>query len=312
LYITPFVKPIGLSLSLLYRKLMTPFITFRLIKLTLYSWFFYLLLSSRIQLSNNVALESFAKSHKVASPTVMNLLIAHPDDEVMFFAPTLSQLQTLHHKDNNLFFNIICFSNGDANDLGSIRAKELNESVSLLLRGQQYSVHLFEHKDGMDEVWDQELMLKQLETVIGDVNDALILTFDSRGVSGHINHRTCNSVAMTYKTLHPGTTLFLLDSYGQNIIKKYSAFVLELIKIALTFLLELYERVFHNKFLPTTLINYYRQESINDKLTFFIPFPKYAFAYATMLNAHQSQVVWFRYGWWACSRFVFVNDLQIV
>ncbi|SMN22029.1 similar to Saccharomyces cerevisiae YMR281W GPI12 ER membrane protein involved in the second step of glycosylphosphatidylinositol (GPI) anchor assembly [Maudiozyma saulgeensis] len=289
---------------------MTPYITFRLIKLTLYSWFFYLLLSSRIQLSNNASLNAFTKSHKVTSPKVMNILIAHPDDEVMFFAPTLSQLQTLNH--TNLSFNIFCFSNGDADGLGSIRAKELNESISLLLRGQQYSVHLFDHKDGMNETWDENLMLSQLETVIGDIDNPLILTFDSKGVSGHVNHRTCHSVAMTYKSLHPGTALFLLDSYGNNIIKKYSAFVFELMKVILTFLLELYEKIFQNKFLPTFLIHYYNQHTNNDKLTFFIPFPKYAFAYATMLNAHQSQVVWFRYGWWACSRFVFVNDLHVV
>ncbi|KAG0671162.1 N-acetylglucosaminyl-phosphatidylinositol de-N-acetylase [Maudiozyma exigua] len=292
---------------------MTPFITFKIIKLTLYSWFFYLLLSSRIELSNNVALRTFQKNHSIPTPEVVNLLIAHPDDEVMFFSPTLTQLQTLDNED--ISFNIICFSNGDADGLGNLRAKELNESVALLLRGQNYQVHLFDHRDGMNETWDEELMLSQLNHIIDPKQNNLLLTFDSNGVSGHINHRTCHSIAMTYKSNHDNTILLLLDSYSNNILKKYSAFTLELIKIIIHFFFETYERFCQNKFIPSNLLNYYNdklQTKNNDKITFFIPFPKYVFAYATMLNAHKSQVVWFRYGWWALSRFVFVNDLQIV
>ncbi|KAG5965870.1 hypothetical protein E4U58_002667, partial [Claviceps cyperi] len=62
------------------------------------------------------------------------LLIAHPDDEAMFFAPTvlaLTRPQTGNH------VKILCLSTGNADGLGETRRKELVKSgVHLGLRGE--------------------------------------------------------------------------------------------------------------------------------------------------------------------------------
>lgn len=66
-------------------------------------------------------------------PTLRNrricLLIAHPDDEAMFFAPTVQAL-TRPHLGNHV--KILCLSSGDAEGLGETRKQELVESGLVL------------------------------------------------------------------------------------------------------------------------------------------------------------------------------------
>src|ERR1700761_638697 len=57
------------------------------------------------------------------------LLIAHPDDEAMFFAPTLRRL-TQPDLGNQVL--VLCFSSGDADGLGEVRKKELKKSALML------------------------------------------------------------------------------------------------------------------------------------------------------------------------------------
>ena len=49
------------------------------------------------------------------------LLTAHPDDEIMFFYPTIKNLC------NNNDFHLLCLSNGNYDELGNIREEELNK-----------------------------------------------------------------------------------------------------------------------------------------------------------------------------------------
>lgn len=66
-------------------------------------------------------------------PTLRNkrivLLTAHPDDEAMFFAPTVTHL-TQPHLGNHL--KILCMSTGTAGGVGEVRKKELAKSAALL------------------------------------------------------------------------------------------------------------------------------------------------------------------------------------
>lgn len=57
------------------------------------------------------------------------LLIAHPDDEAMFFAPTVLAL-TRPEAGNHV--KILCLSSGNADGLGETRKKELVKSSMLL------------------------------------------------------------------------------------------------------------------------------------------------------------------------------------
>lgn len=66
-------------------------------------------------------------------PTLRNkricLLIAHPDDEAMFFAPTVLALT---RSDTGNHVKILCLSSGDAAGLGETRKRELVKSGLVL------------------------------------------------------------------------------------------------------------------------------------------------------------------------------------
>ncbi|XP_013835841.1 N-acetylglucosaminyl-phosphatidylinositol de-N-acetylase isoform X2 [Sus scrofa] len=55
------------------------------------------------------------------------LVTAHPDDEAMFFAPTILGLARLGHQ-----LSLLCFSAGDYYNQGEIRKKELLQSCDVL------------------------------------------------------------------------------------------------------------------------------------------------------------------------------------
>lgn len=72
------------------------------------------------------------------------LLIAHPDDEAMFFAPAVLSL-TRPASGNSV--RILCLSTGDADGLGDTRRRELRKSARLLgVRGGDG------HRDGDGDV----------------------------------------------------------------------------------------------------------------------------------------------------------------
>lgn len=70
----------------------------------------------------------------------ITLLIAHPDDEAMFFSPTLLSLAP--HND----ISVLCLSSGDADGLGAIRKGELVESCRRLGIKRDGDVTVIEHE----------------------------------------------------------------------------------------------------------------------------------------------------------------------
>ena len=67
------------------------------------------------------------------------LLIAHPDDEAMFFAPSVLSLTRRGPAERSRNrVRILCLSTGDADGLGATRRRELERSAVLLgLRGAE-------------------------------------------------------------------------------------------------------------------------------------------------------------------------------
>ncbi|XP_069337993.1 N-acetylglucosaminyl-phosphatidylinositol de-N-acetylase isoform X5 [Eulemur rufifrons] len=113
------------------------------------------------------------------------LVIAHPDDEAMFFAPTVLGLARLEHQ-----VSLLCFSAGNYYNQGEIRKKELLQSCDVLGIPPS-SVMIIDNRDFPDDPgvqWDTELvasiLLQHVEA--NDIN--LVVTFDAGGVSGHSNH----------------------------------------------------------------------------------------------------------------------------
>uniref|UniRef100_A0A2R8NE88 N-acetylglucosaminylphosphatidylinositol deacetylase n=1 Tax=Callithrix jacchus TaxID=9483 RepID=A0A2R8NE88_CALJA len=73
------------------------------------------------------------------------LVIAHPDDEAMFFAPTVLGLARLRHR-----VYLLCFSAGNYYNQGETRKKELLQSCDVLGIPPS-SIMIIDHRDFPDD-----------------------------------------------------------------------------------------------------------------------------------------------------------------
>ncbi|XP_037664018.1 N-acetylglucosaminyl-phosphatidylinositol de-N-acetylase isoform X2 [Choloepus didactylus] len=129
------------------------------------------------------------------------LVIAHPDDEAMFFAPTVLGLARLRHQ-----VSLLCFSAGNYYNQGEIRKKELLQSCDVLGIPPS-SVTIIDNRcfpDDPSVQWDTGHVASTLLQHIGANGINLVVTFDAGGVSGHVNHVALYAAA---RSLHAGGKL---------------------------------------------------------------------------------------------------------
>lgn len=110
------------------------------------------------------------------------LVIAHPDDESMFFLPTVLHegFQSKH---------VLCLSNGNYDGMGRVRERELNRAAIGVLEFDSITFSTF--MDGPHEQWSHDeiasVVKKELDVRFTQV-PVMVVTFDRFGCSGHINH----------------------------------------------------------------------------------------------------------------------------
>ncbi|PRQ18206.1 putative N-acetylglucosaminylphosphatidylinositol deacetylase [Rosa chinensis] len=78
------------------------------------------------------------------------LVVAHADDESMFFTPTINYLTSRGHN-----IHILCLSNGDADGKGNTRKEELYQASAILKVPYQH-VKILDHpdlQDGFGKLW---------------------------------------------------------------------------------------------------------------------------------------------------------------
>uniref|UniRef100_A0A8D0GER2 N-acetylglucosaminylphosphatidylinositol deacetylase n=1 Tax=Sphenodon punctatus TaxID=8508 RepID=A0A8D0GER2_SPHPU len=116
------------------------------------------------------------------------LVTAHPDDETMFFAPTILRLGR-----GRAQLWLLCCSSGNYYNQGDVRKEELLQSCAVL-GIPPLNVAVIDHRDLPDSPsinWDIQL-LATLILVAAPVNVSVlplqVVTFDAGGVSGHANH----------------------------------------------------------------------------------------------------------------------------
>ncbi|KAJ6119635.1 hypothetical protein N7523_003915 [Penicillium sp. IBT 18751x] len=253
------------------------------------------------------------------------LLIAHPDDEAMFFAPTVLAL-TQPELGNHL--KILCFSTGDADGLGETRKKELQKSALHLGVRDESDVFVVEDTnrfpDGMKEYWKEEDITSLLASAFApdlaaslkgskaNPNKAptatidVLLTFDKHGVSNHPNHRS----------LYHGAVHFL-----RALMKDKAGFASPITLYTLTSLpiwrkyagvldapLSMLQGAWSN--LWTGLTTKKKADVGPARLLFVSSIGEWMTAQSAMVKGHQSQMVWFRWGWITIGRYMTVNDLK--
>ncbi|KAF5141380.1 n-acetylglucosaminyl-phosphatidylinositol de-n-acetylase [Vairimorpha ceranae] len=133
------------------------------------------------------------------------LLIAHPDDESMFFGPTLLNLKGK--------IRIICLSKGNTLlNYTNIRQKELEA----LCNNYNYNLTMYNFLD--NDNWDVQKITDILfYTYLVSPFDTLI-TFDKNGVSNHKNHISCYKASFLFRNIFKINTMYLKSL---NIFQKY-------------------------------------------------------------------------------------------
>ncbi|CAL9057994.1 unnamed protein product [Musa banksii] len=209
------------------------------------------------------------------------LVIAHPDDESMFFAPTILFLNSEGHN-----IHILCISTGNAEGVGNNRKVEIYRACAILKIPLQ-QVKVLDHpclQDGFKNTWDHELLARLIEDEIKVRDIDSLITFDDFGVSGHPNHRD----------VHHGIRMLL----SANKQRKFEAW-------------ELVSRSIFRKYtgpldvwLSIVSSSYYRQTQIYCLLN-----NRPSKSYLAMAE-HQSQWVWFRKLFVLFSSYTYMNTLQ--
>ncbi|KAI5957971.1 hypothetical protein KGF57_002779 [Candida theae] len=232
--------------------------------------------------------------------------IGHPDDEVMFFSPTILELSK--PKYNNTI-KLICFSRGDAvgESMGPIRVKELYKSAGIL--GIDHNdVTVLNYKDGMNESWPVEDIQESLKSIINFKSKdhaQVIITFDEFGVSHHPNHIALYHGAKAFikNSLKNNVKLYKLKSLG--FLEKYSFTFLTNIELFVDYVSTLIQ-----KFVPVNItISFFEPKNSSTSIQIYSDLNMLACSYAAMGYGHYSQMVWFRYGWLMLSRYLTYNQL---
>lgn len=250
------------------------------------------------------------------------LLIAHPDDEAMFFSPTLLAL-TDPALGNHL--KILCLSTGNADGLGETRKKELVESAMKLGVRREEDVFVLENgrfKDGMDQDWNTTEIAQVLADAFVPSRTApeplqdkpsatidVLITFDAGGVSNHPNHRALYAGAVLFlRTLMRGysgwecpVALYALPTV--NILRKYSSVFDALLTMTVGAISNVTGGLAGDKKIS-------RAERGAERVLFMSGLQRYWRAREAMVKGHRSQMVWFRWGWITLGRYMVVNDLK--
>ncbi|XP_006875967.1 PREDICTED: N-acetylglucosaminyl-phosphatidylinositol de-N-acetylase [Chrysochloris asiatica] len=229
---------------------------------------------------DSLEIKSREQTGRLRTESQTLLVIAHPDDEAMFFAPTLLGLARLRHQ-----VSLLCFSTGNYYNQGEIRKKELVQSCEVLGIPSS-SVTIIDNRAFPDDPsvqWDTEhvasALLQHMEA--NDIN--LVVTFDARGVSGHINHIALHVAVRTLHSegrLPKGCSVLLLKTV--NVVRKY----ISLLDLPFSWLQ------------PQNVL--------------FVLTSKEVAQAKRAMSCHHSQLLWFRHLYIFFSRYMRINSLHFL
>ncbi|KAL3486667.1 N-acetylglucosaminyl-phosphatidylinositol deacetylase [Aspergillus germanicus] len=272
----------------------------------------------------------FARAFPQISNKRICLLIAHPDDEAMFFAPTLLAL-TKPELGNHV--KILCLSSGDADGLGHIRKNELTKSALRLgIRAPSDVLVLDEDRfrDSITVEWAKSDVAALLASTFAPDSKTsttntkrnkanagpsatidILLTFDASGISNHPNHRSLYHGALHFlhnlTKAYPGyaSPVALYTLTTTNLLRKYMG----ILDAPVTMVSGVFEGLFSTSKGKRAGTGAGKDE-FPARLLYVSSVGEWMTAQAAMVKAHQSQMVWFRWGWISIGRYMAVNDLR--
>ncbi|KAM3558249.1 hypothetical protein MY1884_004097 [Beauveria asiatica] len=258
-------------------------------------------------------------------PTLQNkricLLIAHPDDEAMFFAPTVLAL-TRPETGNHV--KILCLSSGNAEGLGETRKKELVKSGMTLGLRDEEDVFVVDNPadfpDSMTATWDESKIAGLLMSAFAPAlasqkkqpteqppaaNIDVLITFDAGGVSAHPNHislyhgaRRFLAALLRGRSAGWAAPVDLYTLRSVHVSRKYAS-ILDALPTLVTWAATAARDP--DKAHPPALVF----------LSGLVGEGALPTAWSAMTAAHKSQMVWFRYLYITFSRYMLINDLHL-
>lgn len=205
-------------------------------------------------------------------------VIAHPDDECMFFGPTIISLAQRH--DCQMF--LLCLSEGNYRKEGKLRKSELWKSCNILGIPESH-ITLFRCSHLPDDPtiqWREDVVANIILNHVESLSIDTVITFDKGGVSRHLNHSSIFYAAAYLcmeRKLPPYCRAYALESIC--LVRKYSA----LLDVPISYLLSSYWYII----------------SLRDRDIIL-----------SAMEAHASQYVWFRKLYMIFSRYSLMNTLK--
>lgn len=204
------------------------------------------------------------------------LITAHPDDETMFFTPTIRLMTEL-----SMQVTLLCLSHG----IGLNRQEELKEACKALGIEECICLDEPELQDGFDQDWSPEVVSEAVGRTLQKYEFDFVLTFDNYGVSGHPNH----------KAVHLGARLALASRASD----------IGLLELESVWLCKKYLGVFSCFF---DFLYFERGDTLHVATS---PYDAYWKTQRAM-EKHASQLVWFRRLYLVFSRYIYINSLKMV
>uniref|UniRef100_A0A182PQU5 N-acetylglucosaminylphosphatidylinositol deacetylase n=1 Tax=Anopheles epiroticus TaxID=199890 RepID=A0A182PQU5_9DIPT len=205
------------------------------------------------------------------------LVTAHPDDEVMFFGPTILELR---RRQCRVF--VLCLSEGNHDRKGAIRRQELWDACeSMGIRPEDITLVNATHlQDDPTAEWKTGTIASQLLRQLESLDAELLITFDKEGVSGHPNHCAIYyaTASLCLSGLIP-TNCKVLTLETVNVCRKY----LSIFDLPVTLLLST----------NWVILSWRARRSVQNAM-----------------RLHHSQMVWFRRLYIAFSRYMVINSLR--
>lgn len=144
-------------------------------------------------------------------------VIAHPDDEVMFFFPSLKLVFNKKKKEE---IYMLCLSNGNNYGEGLKREKEFFNVWSYVGGDKKNSkiLNIADFQDGF-HFWDEKKVFDIVKDFCIEHKIETIITFDAYGISKHPNHISIYRGVKLLRQWNKELLIFTLIS--TNIIRKY-------------------------------------------------------------------------------------------
>ncbi|XP_058454442.1 N-acetylglucosaminyl-phosphatidylinositol de-N-acetylase [Malaya genurostris] len=205
------------------------------------------------------------------------LVTAHPDDECMFFGPTILELRR-----QNCRIFLLCLSEGNYGQKGEQRRQELWDACdSLGIKAEDITLLNATHlRDDPALEWKTVTIANQVLKHLESLDADLLITFDKDGISGHPNHS-----AIYYATaslclsglIPPKCRVLTLESI--NLCRKY----ISVLDLPITLLLSTH----------WVVLSWKSRRAVQNAM-----------------RLHRSQLVWFRKLYIKFSRYMVINSLR--